>query len=466
MKATSLEPTRKDGKQMKNEEKLLYTLGEVDPKYVPSDNKRKHPAIKWAAIGTAAVTAAAAGFAAISGALYPPVKSILPLDGEGIDIVETSTDTTVTEASGEASATETAVPETETLPKIPYRGFCWNSDYEESSLVSIGYNIKDYGYRLIDANPWREEQGITSLPVYENLSYGGDYEYPDFYLGEETMKEMAEKAAEALGLTIPEFETGNFEYDIYQNYLEEEGTGAEDDGFYEYRQDDWYVKAVCDGADYGVKKVSITVCSRGDMLVHFQNYEPDSMDPHYLQLPEEYSDDEEAMSDYLKERFKKLLDFDNPSDDITFETYNVTDDPVQNILNYSFENVHFVMRRGELVTIDMDKKFSVAKLVGEYEIITPEEAKEKLLASSENFRVRDGLDLPEPYGLGLTEPRVMPTEENIVGINIVYPDREMGLEDLEYFKPYYCIYVNSDCYEDKTTYDLYYIPALTDEYIA
>lgn len=447
---------------MKNEEKLLYTLGEVDPKYIPSDKMRRHPALRWAAIGTAAVTAAAAGFVAISGALYPPVESILPLDGEGIDIVDTGAAPPAT--SEEVTSAEAVIPETETLPKIPYSGFCWNSDYEESSLGNIGYTIRDYGYRYIDVNPWREEQGITSLPVYENLSYGGDYEYPDFYLGEETMKEMAEKAAEALGLTILEYETGNFDYDSYQNYLEREGANAEDDGSYEYRQDGWHVEAVCDGADYGVKKVGITVCSRGDMLVHFQDYEPDSLDPHYLRLPEEYSGDEEAMSDYLKERFKKLLDFENPSDAITFETYNVTDDLVQNILNYSFENVEFVMRKGELATINMDKKFSVAKLVGEYEIITPAEAKEKLLAASENFRVRDGLEEPEPYGLGLTEPRIMPTEENIVGINIVYPDLE--LENLEYFKPYYCIYVKSDYYEDKTTYSLYYVPALIDEYIA
>lgn len=447
---------------MKNEEKLLYTLGEVDPKYIPSDKMRRHPALRWAAIGTAAVTAAAAGFVAISGALYPPVESILPLDGEGIDIVDTGAAPPAT--SEEVTSAEAVIPETETLPKIPYSGFCWNSDYEESSLGNIGYNIRSYGYRYIDVNPWREEQGITLLPVYENLSYGGDYEYPDFYLGEETMKEMAEKAAGALGLTILEYETGNFGYDIYQNYLEEEDANAEDNGSYEYRQDDWYFKAVCDGADYGVKTVSITVCSRGDMLVHFQNYEPDSPDPHYLQLPEEYKDNEEAMSDYLKERFKKLLDFENPSDAITFETYNVTDDPVQNILNYSFENVQFVMRSGELASINIDKKFSVAKLVGEYEIITPEQAKEKLLTASKNFKVREGLEEPEPYGFGLTEPRIMPTKENIVGINIVYPDLE--LEDLEYFKPYYCIYVKSDYYEDKTTYSLYYVPALIDEYIA
>lgn len=447
---------------MKNEEKLLYTLGEVDPKYIPSDKMRRHPALRWAAIGTAAVTAAAAGFVAISGALYPPVESILPLDGEGIDIVDTGAAPPAT--SEEVTSAEAVIPETETLPKIPYSGFCWNSDYEESSLGNIGYNIRSYGYRYIDVNPWREEQGITLLPVYENLSYGGDYEYPDFYLGEETMKEMAEKAAGALGLTILEYETGNFGYDIYQNYLEEEDANAEDNGSYEYRQDDWYFEAVCDGADYGVKTVSITVCSRGDMLVHFQNYEPDSPDPHYLQLPEEYKDNEEAMSDYLKERFKKLLDFEDPSDAITFETYNVTDDPVQNILNYSFENVQFVMRSGELASINIDKKFSVAKLVGEYEIITPEQAKEKLLTASKNFKVREGLEEPEPYGFGLTEPRIMPTKENIVGINIVYPDLE--LEDLEYFKPYYCIYVKSDYYEDKTTYSLYYVPALIDEYIA
>lgn len=99
---------------------------------------------------------------------------------------------------------------------------------------------------------------------------------------------------------------------------------------------------------------------------------------------------------------------------------------------------------------------SVAELAGEYEIITPEEAKEKLLSLSENFKVREGLEHDEP--------RIMPNAENIAGINIVYPDRTKGLEDLEYFKPYYVIYVNSGNYADDT-YSLYYIPALKDEYI-
>ena len=153
------------------------------------------------------------------------------------------------------------------------------------------------------------------------------------------------------------------------------------------------------------------------------------------------------------------MNFDNPSDAALFSCYNVTDDPVENIVNYSLESFRFNVHPDyKLMGMGINKRLSVSEKVGEYEIITAEEAQSKLLSAYEDF---------EPQLAWNDEKRKSElTEADIEGVTLFYPYLEHGYEDIEYFKPYYCFFVKSEDWSpDSDVYQAFYVPALRDEYI-
>lgn len=433
---------------MKNEEKLLYAIGEVDAKLVPSDKMKKSP-LKWAVIGGSAAAAAVAGFVVMQGAAFSNLPgSISPFDGEGVDIVDIveTEDISITEdiltAEDISDSTDIAP---NGLPKIPYNSFRFNSGFNEG-LGNMGYNSAT---SMIRDCPWSEEQGITALPVYKNLSHGGDCVYPDAYFSEEKMRSMAEEIAEALGVTIRE-------YDFSNDFI---GTDEANDENVEYIQEANCLSAICDGESYGTEAVKIYIYGRGSIGIAISDLIQNS-NPTYMQIPEEYINNDEALSDYLKERFKDLMNFENPSDAALFSCYNVTDDPAQNIVNYSLESFQFNVHPDyKLMGMGIDKKLCVAEKVGDYEIITAEEAQSKLLSAYKNFKLPD--DWPDEF---YDDYKKELTEEDIESVTLFYKD----LSGQEYFKPYYCFYVKASNWSPENDWDVYqafYVPALKDEYI-
>ena len=456
---------------MKNEEKLLYTIGNVNEEFVPSDKKKKSP-LKWAVIGTSAAAAAIAGFVVMRGAAFSNLPNTMsPFDGEGVDIVETEDSSIIDDILTADNISDSSDIAPNGLPKIPYNSFSIQGvGFTVESMGHIGYNAAE---DLITDCPWNEEQGITSMPVYKNLSYGGDYVYPDCYLNEEKMSAIAEEMAEALGLTIRDHVFFNSIYNdknITELLNEEEEEEEEENDEYmqgveyeeeeasAYYQDENCFMAICDGESYGVEAVKILVWGRGSVGISISDLEPNS-NPNYMQLPEEYINNDEELSDYLKECFKDLMNFDNPSDADLFSCYNVTDDPVQNIVNYSFESVRFNVHPDyRLMGMAVDKRLSVSEEVGEYEIITAEEAQSKLLNAYEDFEPR----------LNYKGEKVKQelTEADIEAVTLFYPYLEHGCEDIEYFKPYYCFFVKSEHWSpDWDAYQVFFVPALKDEYI-
>ncbi|MBD5115341.1 MAG: hypothetical protein HDT46_09140 [Ruminococcaceae bacterium] len=430
---------------MKNEEKLLYTIGEVDEKLVPSDKMKKSP-LKWAVIGTSAAAAAIAGFVVMRGAAFSNLPSIIsPFDGEGVDIVETE-DISITDdflIAENISVSSDIAPNG--LPKIPYKSFCFNSGFIEESLGNMGYNSAT---SMIRDCPWSEEQGITAMPVYKNLSYSGDYVYPECYFNEEKMRVMAEEIAEALGVTIKEYDFFN---DLIINHEADENI--------EYEPERNCLTAICDGESYGVEAVYIYIYGRGSIAISISDLMP-SNNPNYMKLPEEYANDKEALSDYLMERFKDLINMENPSGSALDTMYNVTDDPVQNIVNYSLEPFEFHVLNNELTGMIIDKKLCVAEKVGDYEIITAEEAQSKLLNAYKDFELPDGW--PDEWYDKFFKSEL--TAEDIESVTLFYKN----IEFQEYFKPYYCFYVKASGWSPDNNWDVYqafYVPALRDEYI-
>lgn len=424
---------------MKNSEKIYRELGEVDDEYIPVIKKKKGGLpLKIAAVGTAA--AAVVGVFAVQNVdfggnelyienIWQEYKIYSDYVYNGADISEGNYDG---------------------LTKIPIRTMENNG---VSSIVTLlAYDISD----LEDGNPWNESMQISSLPVFKNSPYPGTSQLGVFYYSEEQMTQMAEDAAYALGVEIAESE---FEYERYIN-----GNPSS-------------LTAVCDGEKYGVKEINIIVRGDGSVNVRFGRIAW-SENEKTLKLPEEYSftnydtDDREAEKTmrYLIDRFKELIQFENPVIDvhrgdlpfsggkgyIDYEVYNGSDDPIQRILNYNFVRADFgSYHENCLDSITLTNELSAAEYMGNYPVITAEEAKEILI----NANVSPDIN-GDWY---LDDGRI--DDEDIKKAELIY---NTGAN--EFYLPYYQFYVEVKCDGEWITdknlkaYCEYWVPAVRSEY--
>lgn len=265
---------------------------------------------------------------------------------------------------------------------------------------------------------------------------------PPHYYTEEQMREMAENVATALGVNI----TDTFcEYEVSADRL-----GI---SFYDGELP-CYLEATCDGGEYGTEKITMRVFGGGRISIDFG----EEIDERYYWLPDEYdfiyksSDEsraEEALG-YLADKFKNLLQFDNPgislyrykydwADENTGHAdkiFNSSDDIVQSILNYNLAYARFDSYPSYEAGFNYGRKvitlincLASAEYLGDYPVISPEEAKELLL--NEGYYV---------YMLGgyfKSSKTIDP--EKIVKTELVYDQTDTG-----YFIPYYNIYVEKD----------------------
>ena len=289
------------------------------------------------------------------------------------------------------------------------------------------YDISELG----GGSPWNESMELTHLPVYENM-----YHPLSFHtgLGEYEILDRLKAAARALDAEILDTE--------YYYGETPTGTGP--------------VYCITGRAD-GMK---IDAWADGGVRVTFEGGLP---------LPEEYrftddaSDGEaEAALDYLVRRFSDLLGFSRPRIALSGEYslsgafhrgYTVYDggaDSTEAILNYAFRCAEFFPDNGgNLKIIRLADDLACARLLGDYPIITAEEARALLL-----------------NGNYLTSaPYEMPGEDYVASVELTYRNGETD----KYFLPYYRFFVElPEEAEDSglKTYGVYYVPAVWARYIA
>lgn len=432
---------------MKNSEKIYRELGEVNDEYIPVIEKNKGGlSLKIAAVGTAA--AAVIGVFAVRNVDLGDNRLYFENTWQEYKIYSDNN----FEGAGY-----------DELPLIPIRTMATKG--VEASYITTAYNVSD----LRNGNPWNEELQIASLPVFKNLSYQGSPQIAPSYYSEEEFTEIAEKAAYALGVEINE---SGFEY---QRYFGEDACSL------------W---AYCGGEKYGAETVKLSVIGNGDIQIYFGD--PTS-DEDRLKLPKGYSfthydtSEREAKKtvSYLTETFKELLQFENPvmniyCDGVGFSggkawinycVYNGSDDPVRNILNYFFDTAAFVpswsypsddsgsdeiVYNNELSSIRRSNKLAAAECMGNYPVITAEEAKEILISTNVS---------PDINGdWYLEDGRI--DDEDIKKVELVY---NTGATD-EFYLPYYqfCVEVKCDgeWITDKKlkSYCNYWVPAVRSEY--
>ncbi|MCM1055914.1 MAG: hypothetical protein NC394_10385 [Bacteroides sp.] len=427
---------------MKNNEKIYRELSEVNEEYIPViEKKEKKLPLKFAALAAAA--AAAAGAFAVRNADLGEDR--LYIENTWQDFTIYSDDIFEGEGYDE-------------LPKIPYKA-------AETNGVSALYIETAYDISELDrGNPWSEELNLTSMPVFKNLSYQGNINIMPRYFSEAELTEMAEKAARALGV-----EAGECEID---RSLRSVNPGS--------------CRMVCGGGKYGVESVIITVWGYGDITVDFG--EPSS-DEDRVKLPKGYSFTYYGTSErraretvsYLTESFKELLQFELPvinvyrdygfsgEGSMNYRVYCGSNDPVRSILNYFYDWATFVpymtvsedggepVFNNELSFIRRSSALSAADAVGNYPIITAEEAREMLIGSNA---------APDTDGGGwyLSDGRI--DAEDIKRVELVY-NTDRG----EYYMPYYQLAVEVSCDGDFITdknlksYCIYRVPAVRSEYL-
>ncbi|MBQ5329163.1 MAG: hypothetical protein J6J15_08285 [Oscillospiraceae bacterium] len=311
--------------------------------------------------------------------------------------------------------------------------------YEESSAVGYGFE----GYLAYDiselenGNPWNEKMVFEALPVFRNNSFNEvGIAYPG--IGEEAMLQKLS--------SITGGEHGEIEYSRVGDFSS--GSGIPDD----------FVDRI--EVDFGNHTIEIQ--SNGTVVSTYNGFDgeelPDDISFTYTETSE--GDAYRAIS-YICQNYCDFLDKGNTtfvtSGDYTFDgefsrnyrIYDFSGDEISDMLNFAFNEIQLAPNdEGKLMLIRVNDKLSCAEKIGDYPIISTEEAKDMLL---------DG-------GYITTAPYEMPGKKYIAKAELVY--RSGTGENI--WMPYYRFLVELPEMEQENglkNFGAYYVPAVKAEFI-
>lgn len=311
--------------------------------------------------------------------------------------------------------------------------------YEESSAVGYGFE----GYLAYDiselenGNPWNEKMVFEALPVFRNNSFNEvGIAYPG--IGEEAMLKKLN--------SITGGEHGEIEYSRVGDFSS--GSGIPDD----------FVDRI--EVDFGNHTIEIQ--SNGTVVSTYNGFDgeelPDDISFTYTETSE--GDAYRAIS-YICQNYCDFLDKGNTtfvtSGDYTFDgefsrnyrIYDFSGDEISDMLNFAFNEIQLAPNdEGKLMLIRVNDKLSCAEKIGDYPIISTEEAKDMLL---------DG-------GYITTAPYEMPGKKYIAKAELVY--RSGTGENI--WMPYYRFLVELPEMEQENglkNFGAYYVPAVKAEFI-
>ena len=308
-----------------------------------------------------------------------------------------------------------------------------------------GYMCYDIS-ELNNGNPWSEDMNITALPVYRNGAYDPSGAGIPTGLSEEEMMERLTFTASALGLEV-------LSTRVITDGQEEKETETLPDAAPTEIHAETNAGTIYIQADGGI--------------VYFLPDEGLALPDVYHFTHSSTTDDEaESVLSYLVDAYGELLGFEHPKAiswgdynifgelNRSYQVYDASGDDLEDILNYNFRCVSFFPDdNGNLYGIRKNDGLLSAEKLGDYPVISVEEATERLIAGNYQTSV----------------PAAFPGEEYIGKVELVY--RSGRLEEV--LLPYYRFYVllpdtmNSSAAEQGLhTYGAYYVPAIAEEYIA
>lgn len=324
------------------------------------------------------------------------------------------------------------------------------------SEASVGMGFEGYmAYdisELINANPWSEDAKITTLPVFrnrltrdENMNTRG----MDF----ETMKGLLLDTAERLGMDTDNLViTDNTPSAEYQAAVAEKFASVGEE------VPEGYFDPTSLIAEQNGIRIEVVPVMNATITFDPARAFPNDLGFHYHSPYE----DVEKTAEYIKEEYKELLDMNNPVTDINGGDYNIyseqsfdlcfyngADDLTERIINYNFCYTSFSCNENEELFHVCVHNCDLSDKVGDYPIITAEEA-EKLLLNG-NFVT--------------TVPYDFPGGEYVKKVELLYRVDSR----YEYYIPYYRFFVELPEAErdgGMKTYGAYYVPAVEEKYIS
>ena len=329
--------------------------------------------------------------------------------------------------------------ETETIDKIA--GDKTNADVTETEEQTIEKDLMDFtiayggmgyegimGYVMLErGNPWRETDEIDTLPIIENDTvYSYERYSNDMWLSQERYEEMESWLTEVAA------------------YF-----GMED-----LEQDRNRTEVV-------VSNEKIRIKVDGDMSMRIEFLEEPPLPEEFNTTTEATMEETYALAEYILADYGELFGIENAQitvieSDYTFageryhhdvRFYDAGDNAKEQLLNYHFDYADYHLNdEGELWFIDIVHKDR--NVLGEYEIISLEEATNRLLAGEYGTTY---------YG------EDTPTAEYIRDVELMY---YMGWEDD--YKPYYRFWVEVPAEKRENglnTYVAYYVPAVEAAYL-
>ena len=399
-----------------NAEDISNALNEINEEYIESANERRKTKVKKSGLIKWVSAAAAIAVVVLIG-----TKVFVPNTPEGND-----------EPVGEVGGTE-----------AEYGAYLPILEYIESNTTAYGFE----GYMAYDiselssGNPWNEEMVFEALPVYRNNSFNEiGIAYPG--IGEEAMNKKLENIAEKTDLEMRGIIEATYVGDFSS------GTGIPDD----------FVTSI--EADFG--NCTIEIQSNGGVVAMYNGFEGEA-------LPEEYSftynntTEGEAFETiaYLYENYGDIIGLPEAtfvtSKEYTFSgeeirdyrIYDFSGDKISDMLNFAFNEVQLAPNdEGKLMLIRINDKLSCAEKIGDYPIISPDEAKDMLLEG----------------GYITTVPYEMPGKKYIAKCELIY---RSGISE-NIWMPYYRFLVELPEMAQENglkNFGAYYVPAVKLEYI-
>ena len=267
----------------------------------------------------------------------------------------------------------------------------------------------------INNHPWRENYNIEAMPVFSNPFHM----LPDDFAQHEGLSANALSAEEMTAVAeniIAAMELEVINVNRASNAIWSEG-----------------ITAVA-------KDIEVTVEANGFVQVLFVN---GFSLPDGLMFSLESSSDEAIA--YLTEWFAPILGMEQT----VFKNNN--DDIVERILDYHFNNIHFIPNsNGELWRINMYTTFNdvLSEKIGYFPIITPSEAIERMLNAQGSF----GVDMGQR----------IPTLDEVIDIRLVYFGHSLGRNLLEEFAPWYELIIQKNYLN---YWQSYFVPAIQSDYL-
>ena len=330
--------------------------------------------------------------------------------------------------------------------------FCYKIADSERGLIKINTDMMSLGAGFSGVMFFEDSELLeyvgeseltaTNAPVYKITNYS-EMIRENIYLDEGSVKKLAEHVAHLLG-----------------------ETNINVTGEYAYSSD--YSEKVCYQAKAFSENYKIYVDADGSITIDFN--EP-------LQLinksffADEKTSDEEAMATLknLEEKYSALVEFEAPGYVYKMEYYKgdyffdgtrqegydrnyIIYDEVSGHNGYFKNSIEFIPDEdGKLSSIRIDFPLAGKEYLGDYPIISMEEAKNMLL--NQNYIS----NVPTEY---LKDGKIY--EEAVKAVSLDYRSDEYTL-------PYYCFYVELDYAfngaEGLKNYGMFYVPAIEEQYL-